>query len=159
MSMKPPLSVIWVFLSVAISASLERELGRPDDTGLDKRSTALSGSRLWTGPGWRALRPNSEGECEKRPSGPCRLRAAVEDFPVAMAGTMTEVSQLQARVRAALDEERSLLDVERELLDRADLDAERRDALWLYAWSYRDRPGGRRRRPDPVDRPLTVRRR
>jgi len=76
-----------------------------------------------------------------------------------MAGTMTEVAQLQARVRAALDQERSLLDVERDLVDRADLDAERRDALWLYAWSYRDRRNGRRRRPQPVDRPLTFRRR
>jgi hypothetical protein len=44
-----------------------------------------------------------------------------------------------ARVRAAFDEERSLLDVERDLVDRAELDSEGRDALWLYAWSYRDR--------------------
>ena len=82
----------------------------------------------------------------------------MKDSRVAMAGTATEVSQLQARVRAALDEERSLLDVERDLLDRADLDTERRDALWLYAWSYRDR-FRRRSRPQPVDRPLTFRRR
>jgi hypothetical protein len=70
---------------------------------------------------------------------------------------MSDVSTLQARVRAALEEERSLLDVERELVDPADLDADRRDALWLYAWSYRDRIS--RRRPRPVERPLTFRRR
>jgi hypothetical protein len=81
-----------------------------------------------------------------------------ERLATSMAGTMTEVSRLQARVRAALDEERSLLEVERELVDRADLDEERRDALWLYAWSYRD-SRARARRPRPVARPLTFRRR
>jgi hypothetical protein len=70
---------------------------------------------------------------------------------------MTEVSTLQARVRAALDEHRSLLDVEREVVEPADLDAERRDALWLYAWCYRDR-FKRESRPRPVERPLTFRR-
>jgi hypothetical protein len=70
---------------------------------------------------------------------------------------MTDVSTLQARVRAALDEQRSLLDIEREVVDPAGLDAERRDALWLYAWSYRDR-FKRRPRPGPVERPLTFRR-
>jgi hypothetical protein len=68
---------------------------------------------------------------------------------------MTDVSALQARVRAALDEERSLVDVEREVVDGAELDPESRDALWLYAWSYRDRFKRQSRSRPVVERPLT----
>jgi hypothetical protein len=58
----------------------------------------------------------------------------------------TDLETLRGRVRAALDEQRSLGEVERDLLTNAELDDDLRDALWLYAWSYRE-AARRRGRP------------
>lgn len=60
-----------------------------------------------------------------------------------------QVELLAARLDAGEDLEA----IERELIERAPLPAEERDALWLFAWSYRARsrrPTAGRARPMPA---------
>jgi hypothetical protein len=56
----------------------------------------------------------------------------------------TEMQNLQAQVREAVDGETPLSALEGQI-ESSGLDHERRSALWLYAWAYETRREMRRR--------------
>ena len=59
---------------------------------------------------------------------------------------MAGLTVLRERVEAAVGEGAGLAEVEEQVIERAPVDREGRDALWLYAWGLleRDDDGGPR---------------
>ena len=65
---------------------------------------------------------------------------------------MAGITLLRAQVAEAVDEGAGLEEVEARVIDPAPVDAESRDALWLYAWNLleQDLHGPRFRRTPPA---------
>jgi hypothetical protein len=55
------------------------------------------------------------------------------------ARSMAGLTMLKEQVDEALDEGADLHEVEERVIDHAPLDADARDALWLYAWGVLER--------------------
>ena len=64
---------------------------------------------------------------------------------------MAGITLLREKVAEAVGEGADLHELEDRVIDRAPVDSESRDALWLYAWNLleRDREGPRFRRQAP----------
>ena len=62
---------------------------------------------------------------------------------------MAGITLLREKVAEAVDEGAGLQELEDHVIDHAPVDAESRDALWLYAWNLLEleREGQRFRRP------------